>query len=518
LGSGDSSVSGSAAKDIRSGLLNDLPHPLPPQYVGDQVIRRIRRVVQMARSLSYWDETSRHFASVWAERDDRTVKGEGLSRVRNRCVYTVELCSLNQELETLQQSAFRMSADDWSQLCTLSGQHPLEYATVDSRREEICRLASLTESQLVAECVRLCGASRQVTKKAYIADRQLELIAHASRTSVATIASDEAVQTIMARQTQSGTAHSIVSYAVGVAFGRWDPKHGTRVVREAMEADVFAPLPQQAPGECRASNINENWTAVLCAAASKSMPSIVSRVREWIDTTAGNGGQLEHEVCQSLGVSTLEEYIEHASGFFASHYSQYSRSRRQAPIYWPLSTPSGSYTLWLYYHRLSDQTLFKAVNDFVDPALQQIASQAATLRGRTSRSSADNAELERLSDFEIELTEFHDELLRLAKMWKPNLNDGVVITASPLWKLFQYKPWQRRLKETWDALGAGEYDWAHLAYSLWPDRVREKCKHDKSLAIAHGLEELYQEPPATAGKKRGRKPKAVDPELMEDAE
>lgn len=103
-------------------------------------------------------------------------------------------------------------------------------------------------------------------------------------------------------------------------------------------------------------------------------------------------------------------------------------------------------------------------------------------------------------------------------LWKPNLNDGVVITAAPLWKLFQFKPWQKKLKETWEALEAGEYDWAHLAYSLWPDRVREKCKHDKSLAIAHGLEELYEEPPTTAGKKRGRKPKVADPELMEDTE
>ena len=39
----------------------------------------------------------------------------------------------------------------------------------------------------------------------------------------------------------------------------------------------------------------------------------------------------------------------------------------------------------------------------------------------------------------------------------------------------------------------GDYDWAHLAYSIWPDRVREKSKSDKSLAIAHDLEDLYVE-------------------------
>ena len=50
--------------------------------------------------------------------------------------------------------------------------------------------------------------------------------------------------------------------------------------------------------------------------------------------------------------------------------------------------------------------------------------------------------------------------------------------------------WQKDLKACWQALEKGDYDWAHLAYSLWPDRVREKCKTDRSLAIAHGLEEI----------------------------
>ncbi len=40
---------------------------------------------------------------------------------------------------------------------------------------------------------------------------------------------------------------------------------------------------------------------------------------------------------------------------------------------------------------------------------------------------------------------------------------------------------------------------------LGPERVREKCKTDKSLAIAHGLEDLYVEPEAATKKTRGRR-------------
>ena len=204
---------------------------------------------------------------------------------------------------------------------------------------------------------------------------------------------------------------------------------------------------------------------------------------------------------------SVREYFRKPVGFFADHLKRYSKSRRAAPIYWPLSTPSCSYTLWLYYHRLTNQTLFTCVNDFVDPKLKQVSEETACLRQKKGRSTADEKELEHLTDFERELKDFREELLRVAKFWKPNLNDGVEITAAPLWKLFQYKPWQKRLKETWQNLEAGEYDWAHLAYSIWPERVREKCKTDKSLAIAHGVEHLYVELKKTAKKKAGRKKK-----------
>jgi hypothetical protein len=90
----------------------------------------------------------------------------------------------------------------------------------------------------------------------------------------------------------------------------------------------------------------------------------------------------------------------------------------------------------------------------------------------------------------------------------------VQISAAPLWKLFQFKPWQKKLKETWESLEAGEYDWAHLAYSIWPERVREKCKTDKSLAIAHDLENLYVEPKTPLKKKAGHKNKS-DSEMEE---
>jgi hypothetical protein len=244
---------------------------------------------------------------------------------------------------------------------------------------------------------------------------------------------------------------------------------------------------------------------------------IEARVREAMEVIWGERAEaIEQEACEFLGVKSLHEYFRKPALFFADHLQRYSKSRRQAPIYWPLSTLSGSYTLWLYYHRLTDQTLYSCVNDFVEPKLSLVSDQLSVLRRKSGRTGKEEKELERLADLEQELQDFRAELLRVAAFWKPNLNDGVQITAAPLWKLFQHKPWQKRLKETWEKLEDGEYDWAHLAYSIWPERVRQKCKNDKSLAIAHDLEDVYVEPPATAGKKRGRARQQVESEELFD--
>ena len=200
--------------------------------------------------------------------------------------------------------------------------------------------------------------------------------------------------------------------------------------------------------------------------------------------------------------------------FFAFHLQRYSKSRRKAPIYWPLATASGSYTLWVYYPSLNNQTLFIAVNDFLDGPngkLTQVSRECAELRIKGSgRSRDEEKQYETLQTFEQELTDLRDTLLKIAPIYQPNHDDGVQITAAPLWPLFRHKPWKKVLKDTWSKLEKGDYDWAHLAMAYWPDRVREKCKTDKSLAIAHGLEDLYVEPEAAPKKTRGKKNKGSE--------
>ena len=312
----------------------------------------------------------------------------------------------------------------------------------------------------------------------------------------------------------------LVMYVVGCSFGRWDIRFTTGEKSAPQLPDPFAALPVCSPGVLQNEKdlplsqddvrrlrgagtwtypLEIPWGGVLVDDAGHSLDFEV-RVRQVLGIIwTARADTIEQETCEILGYKSLRDYFRKPSGFFNDHLKRYSRSRRQAPIYWPLSTRSGSYTLWLYYPRLSSQTLHTCLADFLDPKLKNVSDQI-----RAARQLKDSeTRIGELLEFEDELKEMRTEVDRLIKLpYEPNLNDGVLITASPLWKLFRFPKWQKDLKACWQELGRGDYDWAHLAYSIWPDRVREKCKSDRSVAIAHGLERLCSvEAPKTKTKR-----------------
>ena len=284
----------------------------------------------------------------------------------------------------------------------------------------------------------------------------------------------------------------LLSWAVGVGFGRFDLRIATGERPLPPEPEPFDPLPIKALGMLPdGAQPYHSYEAILVDEQGHPHDLV----------------QLVEDVFSRVNVCAPDDVRRWLrKEFFTFHLKLYSKSRRKAPIYWPLGTASSSYTLWLYYPSLTSQTLYTAINDFVEPKLKQVGDDVTGLRNKgAARSREDEKQFESLQAFELELIELRDTLLKLAPTYKPNQDDGVQITAAPLWPLFRHKPWQKVLKDTWAKLEKGDYDWAHLAMNYWPDRVREKCKTDKSLAIAHGLENLYVELETKPKKARSKK-------------
>jgi hypothetical protein len=477
------------AQSYEVGLIQNTPVPQLTNVARDALARLARRAWLLKRSLDTRTETSHAFtlpALLQAPGADLAARVAAWAE-RVRAVET-ELAAIQAEID---ERCFAL------------------YGIDDADRQAI-------------------GASGQcsvVSDQAEETDHRALTIDHSSANSEVEDESDDAGTAADVRT----LAVDLASWGIGVALGRLDVRLATGARSLPDEPEPFDPLPICSPGMLQNAAglpltreedsrhkavgswqypIEIPWDGILVDDPNHPLDiekavlsvhwSVVSPATEhWPLTT-------DHwiDACEILGVKSLREYFRKPAGFFADHLKRYSKSRRQAPIYWPLSSASGSYTLWIYYHRLTDETLYTCVNGFVQPKLNELEKSISRLRDEKRIK-----ELQAAIALQGELEDFKQELLAWAPRWKPNLNDGVIITACPLWKLFRLPKWRKDLEACWKRLEGEEYDWAHLAYSLWPDRVREKCKKDRSLAIAHGLEDICEvEPPKAKGKKgRGAK-------------
>jgi len=276
-------------------------------------------------------------------------------------------------------------------------------------------------------------------------------------------------------------AEALASYLFGLVVGRWT----AGVVERAPALD--SPAPQTQPGASGHSRVHP-----VLVDDEGHHHDLVSMVRAGIggllrDATDDDVLALEH----GLG-SDLREWF--AKSFFTRHIATHSGFGRSAPVYWQLAVPSGNYSLWIYLHAFNKDTLYKVQNDYVAPKLAHEERRLDALRREVGESpkAVERKALAAKETLLEELRSFLEEVKRVAPLWNPDLDDGVLINFAPLWRLVpHHKPWQKELKATWQALCAGEFDWAHLAMHLWPERVVPKCATDRSLAIAHGLEDAF---------------------------
>lgn len=306
-------------------------------------------------------------------------------------------------------------------------------------------------------------------------------------------------------------AQEIVMELVGMAFGRWNIRYATQPETIPPFGDVFDALPFM-PVVSLQSEEAQLYPLTLptdgILMGDDSHPdSLVKRVQEVMHSLWKNDAdEMESELCQLIGVDSLQTYLESPNGFFDYHFKRYTKSRRKAPIYWPVSSPEGEITLWVYYPQLSSQTLphlllllskehTAAQSDLTAAQLANDKKREAALLNLMGDIRTLEAELQQLNDLP----------------YKPNHDDGVPVTAAPLRNVFRHNAWKKECLNNWEDLQKGEYDWSHLAYALYPARIREKAKKDWCMALTHGLEELCENKPK---EKKPRKKRSEEPTMQ----
>ena len=267
-----------------------------------------------------------------------------------------------------------------------------------------------------------------------------------------------------------------VSYAVGIILGRFKPGEkgalGSGITEDGqvlLTAD-FAKLRTLA---------DSDGIMVLDPGHPEDL---TARIEEVLAVLLGE--EAGKKIIHVLG-GNLRPFLE--KEFFAKwHIPQY----RKRPVYWFLQTARKNYGLYLFHERLTADSLFLIQEKYLQPKIALEQNRLAELQGRLTAAAegrekrALEKEIEKGENLIDELNEFLNKVKAvLGRGYDPDINDGVILNMAPLHELI---PWAEP-KKYWDEMQKGKYDWAHLAMKYRPEQVREKCRKDKSLAIAHDL-------------------------------
>lgn len=318
-------------------------------------------------------------------------------------------------------------------------------------------------------------------------------------------------------------AAEILHELVGIVFARWDMAYasGEEIVPDF--GDVFDPLPfmpvvgykgydtsvkieKSKPGQLpqitiaigsKQSRFTPDISGIIFAGNRHN--NLTDQVREAMSYLWGyHAADIEAEMTKLLGIDSLRDWLDSPNGFFDYHFMRYTKSRRKAPIYWPLSTESGEIFCWIYYPSLNADTL-KRVTLMIDGEIDRLRAQVNQTSDAVSANRL-NQKIDAMVNMKKELQNV------IALPYVPNHDDGVPVTAAPLRNLFANRKWHNECDENWKKLSSGEYDWSHLAYSIRPAEVRSKAKKNWCLALTHGLEEICENKPK---EKKTRKIKNV---------
>lgn len=272
---------------------------------------------------------------------------------------------------------------------------------------------------------------------------------------------------------------SWVSYSIGIILGRFKPSEKGAL---GSGVDENGKILLNADFDKVHRLVDEDGIMVLDPGHPCDFPS---RVEEALDVLLGE--KACKEIIRSFE-GNLRLFLER--DFFVKwHIPRY----RKRPVYWLFQSPRKKYGIWIFHEKLSKDSLFRMQTEYVEAKINLLERQIK--ESKEKRDAAEGRERRALEKEIGKLVEILDDVQEFLKRlnfiieergYVPHIDDGVLLNMAPLWELIP--SWQKEPKTAWEALERGDYDWSYQAMDHWPDRVKEKCKTNKSYAIAHGLE------------------------------
>ncbi len=299
--------------------------------------------------------------------------------------------------------------------------------------DRVRSLYSMYKDDLTRSAMEEAGNRRYTSKKMYYVSRRIELLCRIFSCSPRQILSALEEAGAVNEDEVRDFARRGVSWAIGYAFGRWGLPKANKKQRPSPDS-FFQSLPHTPP----AALIEINGAAFTILADDANVAhDIIRNIKTSFAAAwpSAHSGLLRNatSILNSSGEDDtyLRDWLRR--NFFDEHLMEYTKSRRKAPIYWQLATPSTSYSVWLYYHRFTKDTFFKVLNEYVKPKLEHERQKLDRLRGEAGAepTRSQRKDIEGQEKFVAELASMVEEVERIAPLWNPNLNDGVIINFAP---------------------------------------------------------------------------------------
>jgi hypothetical protein len=327
----DAATSGSAARTYEVGVIGAIPIPSMDRKHAEEVGRRVKRIWEIKQAWDARDETSRFFSSAGL----RFFLAEGLHNgaerlTRDREEGILEIIKLGGQIDGESMRLYRLDNAAVKEIENECGRHPDELP--QSTEIDAATLSALYTSgidNVIDKQVAEGGGSRSVTKKTYVADRLIELLAVKFGVHPSSIIQKRRDLGLARRQELVDVARCMVSFLAGCVFGRWDLCQATVARNGVNSPDPFAPLPVCPPGQLQNAQglplekdevrrlkdegkwnypIEIPWDGILVNDPNHLL-DVERRVRELLEIIWEDRAEtIEQEACEILGVKSLRDY------------------------------------------------------------------------------------------------------------------------------------------------------------------------------------------------------------------
>jgi Eco57I restriction-modification methylase len=486
IAAAEETASGTPSKGYEAGIVQRLPWIGPSLNqavkagIGDATTAVVRALARMDEGV----ETSRRFVCPELLRfRGATLVERVTSSYEARYSELVGALERTYEVERAIHRALSLEDEAEQHLDDEYGPHPCSYPDIEvDDAVNFARLSAMPVDQVIDETIATRGGSRFISTKSYFVDRRLEIFSHVFRRHPRAVAAGWSAAGSLPPEEPREAVAGLMSWLVGAAFGRWDSHVAAERARFSDVPDVFDTIPTRPPG-LRADGDSRPGAAIAAdnslnlnpAGLRLDEPGHASDIEAAVQTAAESvfadaTEDVLTEMLEILQQKGIRDYLRRR--FFKDHLSRYSKSRRKAPIYWPLTVASRRWGVWVYAPSLSRETLFAVASEaarreaLTAEGIRRLQSERdAGGAGRSARhvSEALAAE-EALAE---ELGKFRAEADRIAGLgWEPDLDDGIILCAAPLASLFP--AWPDAGKER-EQIRKGEYPWATV--SRWKDTL-----------------------------------------------